>query len=442
MQSQILPSRAALVDRIALQFEYGQNLICLLGQSGLGKSYLLETFITDKYNEFNKSFVQLSAQMSDQQLVTQLLEQNFTAPLIDHSLTLAENYYQLYKQQPCGDCLWVIDGGRHLSPEIIEQLELLAKQSPNTLYILIASQSVGQFQQAVEIHLEALNIAESKQLMRWFFKSLPVEEDPVFRTFLQEAHGIPALLLQWQPDSHIADIKPPQKSAKLLYLLILMLITMLLMIGFLYKSDMTRWWKSYYQAAPTGEVATAIATEQLLVTTAEKQTDSNAASKGAVLAITEQSKAPKELSKNNDIAAIVASLATEFATHGEDLAKPAEVAIAEPEEGAMAESQESDIADNRWYLAQPDDNYVIQLLAVTKLQVSQQFIARNQFQDQLKVYQTLRNETHWWIVSYGSFSGLADAKIALTQLPSELRKNQPFYKKISQIKQEIARLDQ
>ncbi len=29
MQSQILPSRAALVDRIALQFEYGQNLIVL-----------------------------------------------------------------------------------------------------------------------------------------------------------------------------------------------------------------------------------------------------------------------------------------------------------------------------------------------------------------------------------------------------------------------------
>ena len=46
MQAQILPSRAALVDRIALQFEYGQNLIVLLGTSGLGKSYMLETFIT------------------------------------------------------------------------------------------------------------------------------------------------------------------------------------------------------------------------------------------------------------------------------------------------------------------------------------------------------------------------------------------------------------
>ena len=75
MQSQILPSRAALVDRIALQFEYGQNLIVLLGTSGLGKSYMLETFITDKYNDFNKAFVQVSAQMTDAQLMSELLEQ-------------------------------------------------------------------------------------------------------------------------------------------------------------------------------------------------------------------------------------------------------------------------------------------------------------------------------------------------------------------------------
>ena len=247
MQSQILPSRAALVDRIALQFEYGQNLICLLGASGLGKSYLLETFITDKYLEFNKAFVQLSGKMTDQQFITELLEQNFRNPLIDHTLSLSEKLYQLYKQQPCGNCLWVIDGGRHLSDEMIQQLETLAKQSPTTLYILLASQSSGQFTQAVEIHLEALNISESKQLMRWFFDNLPVEEDPVFRTFLQEAQGNPALLLAWQPELQTADIRAPEKSYKLLYIILMLLTTMPLIIGFLYKADMTQWWKAHYQ---------------------------------------------------------------------------------------------------------------------------------------------------------------------------------------------------
>ena len=186
MQSQILPSRAALVDRIALQFEYGQNLIVLLGPSGLGKSYLLETFITDKYTDFNKAFVQLSARMTDAQLMSELLEQSFRSPLIDQNLSLSENFYQLAKQQNCGPCLWVLDGGRHLSDEMVQELTILAKQSPTTLYILLASQSVGQFQSSVEIHLEALSMAESKQLMQCYFPDLPYDEDPVFQTFLKE----------------------------------------------------------------------------------------------------------------------------------------------------------------------------------------------------------------------------------------------------------------
>ena len=110
MQSQILPSRAALVDRIALQFEYGQNLIVLLGTSGLGKSYLLETFITDKYNDFNKAFVQSSAKLTDAQLMSDLLEQSFNNPLVDHNLSLArpqDNTQALTRSSMVGSELFV-----------------------------------------------------------------------------------------------------------------------------------------------------------------------------------------------------------------------------------------------------------------------------------------------------------------------------------------------
>ena len=123
MQSQILPSRAALVDRIAMQFEYGQNLIALVGPSGLGKSYLAETIITEKYPEFNKAYIQVTAQMKDTELMTQLLQNSFRAPLVDQTQTLSDNFFQLYQTQPCGPCFWVLDGARHLSDEIIEQLE-------------------------------------------------------------------------------------------------------------------------------------------------------------------------------------------------------------------------------------------------------------------------------------------------------------------------------
>lgn len=263
MQAQILPSRAALVDRIALQFEYGQNLIVLLGTSGLGKSYMLETFITDKYNDFNKAFVHISAQTTDAQLMSDLLEQSFNSPLIDHTLSLSENYYQLLQQQPCGPCLWVLDGGRQLSDEMLVELELLSKNSPNTLYIMIASQSKLPISNAVEIYLEALTLRESKMLMQWYFTDLPYDEDPVFSTFLAEAHGNPSLLLAWQPSEHVAEVIVKDKVSWRLHLLILMLLIMLLIIGLLYKSDMTQWWQQYYQQAESQVLTTAIPVEQV-----------------------------------------------------------------------------------------------------------------------------------------------------------------------------------
>lgn len=466
MQSQILPSRAALVDRIALQFEYGQNLICLLGPSGLGKSYLLETFITDKYLDFNKAFVQLSGKMTDQQFMTELLEQSFSNPLIDHALSLSENFYQLYKQQPCGDCLWVIDGGRHLSEELIQQLEVLAKQSPSTLYILIASQSAGQFSQAVEIHLESLNLSESKQLMRWFFDNLPVEEDPVFRTFLQEAHGNPALLLAWQPEQQTADIRAPEKSYKLLYLILLLITTMVLIIGFLYKADMTEWWKAHYQQDTTNSVATALPAEAVIngrveskeLVLEQAQDDLQAEQQVATNDednTTQAAKVPvdnsaienrENESHNNNVAAIVDSLLpAERITHETEQPTTDEVIAAVINDAEQTESAiepELPLVGNAWYLSQPDDNFVIQLLAVTKKEISDKFITENGLQGQVKTYQSLRNGKPWWIVTYGSYSTLNDAKKGVTTLSDNVRKNQPFYKKISKIKQEIASLNQ
>ena len=435
MQSQILPSRSALVDRIALQFEYGQNLIVLLGSSGLGKSYLLETFITDKYSDFNKSFVQLHARMTDIQLMSELLEQSFRSPLIDQNLSLSENFYQLAKQQNCGPCLWVLDGGRHLSDEIVQELTILAQNSPTTLYILLASQSVGQFNKAVEIHLEALSIAESKQLMRCYFPDLPYDEDPVFQTFLQEAHGNPSLLLAWQPAQHTAKITVTDKVSWRVHLIALLVIIMLLIIGLLYQSDMTRWWQDFYQQKPKSQVDTAISVDSLM----QPKPASNNSLIEPVIAtsnsnkVEPQSDATNTIAQNN-VAAIVDSLATE--------AQATQEPVAVIEQPVVAEYEPVLPVDNSWYLQQPDEQVVIQLLAVTHQEIAEQFVAEQRLQPLAKVYQARRNGKLWWLVTYGSYDTLKSAKEALPSLSETVRKNQPFYKKISKIKQEIASLDQ
>ncbi|MEN8636508.1 AAA family ATPase [Pseudoalteromonas distincta] len=447
MQSQILPSRAALVDRIALQFEYGQNLIVLLGTSGLGKSYMLETFITDKYNDFNKAFVQVSAQMTDAQLMSELLEQSFNSPLIDHNLSLPENYYQLLQQQPCGPCLWVLDGGRQLSDEMLIELELLSKNSPNTLYIIIASQSKLPLNNAVEIYLEPLTLRESKMLLQWYFSDLPYDEDPVFSTFLAEAQGNPSLLLAWQPSEHIADIIVKDKVSWRLHLLILMLLIMLLIIGLLYKSDMTQWWQQYYQQEETQVVNTAISVEQVSEPVIKKS--DSVASLNEPKVVEQPIKLERE--HINDVPAIMQSL-TESAnsvnvldSDVDDSTNNKSSVLSDVKSEALkvntAEQTQSS-QDNIWYMQQTDTNSVIQLLAVTQQEVSDSFIAQFNLQQQTHTYQTKRNNKIWWVVTFGSFGSINEAKSAMDTLSAGVKKNKPFYKKISKIKQEIALVDQ
>lgn len=447
MQSQILPSRAALVDRIALQFEYGQNLIVLLGTSGLGKSYMLETFITDKYNDFNKAFVQVSAQMTDAQLMSELLEQSFNSPLIDHNLSLPENYYQLLQQQPCGPCLWVLDGGRQLSDEMLIELELLSKNSPNTLYIIIASQSKLPLNNAVEIYLEPLTLRESKMLLQWYFSDLPYDEDPVFSTFLAEAQGNPSLLLAWQPSEHIADIIVKDKVSWRLHLLILMLLIMLLIIGLLYKSDMTQWWQQYYQQEETQVINTAISIEQV-IEPAIKKNDS-------IINLNELEVVEPDIKPErvhiNDVPAIMQSLTEPGNTVNvldndvDDSTNNKSSVSSDVKSEALKvnTAEQTQISqDNIWYMQQIDTNSVIQLLAVTQQEVSDNFIAQFNLQQQTHTYQTKRNNKIWWVVTFGSFESINEAKSAMDTLSAEVRKNKPFYKKISKIKQEIALVDQ
>ncbi|MBQ4832632.1 cell division protein DamX [Pseudoalteromonas sp. MMG010] len=445
MQAKILPSRAALVDRIALQFEYGQNLIVLLGSSGLGKSYLLETFITDKYPEFNKAFVNVTAQMTDVQCMASLLEQSFSSPLIDHNLSLADNFYQLSAQQPTTAYLWVIDGAKQLSDEMVIELEALSKNSPTTLYIMVASQAKGQFSQSVEMHLEPLNLKESKQLMQGYFAELPYDEDPIFSTFLAEANGNPGLLLAWQAQEQQIEVVSKDKVSWRVHLITLLLIIMLLMIGVLYQNDMRLWWQEQNEQIEEGdEVKTAL--DVTTITQPEVSPavllPSENSTKDTSNIVTEiedsESQTAVALAADNDVPAILNSLTVNSVAQESDVPATPDVAVKEVNTPVdiTAESEKT------WFSIQQDNAVVIQLLAVTQEKVSIQFIANNNLQNQSHVYQTRRNNKLWWIVTYGIYNNIAEAQKGLAQLPVNLQKNKPFFKTISKIKQEIARVDQ
>lgn len=326
MQSQILPSRAALVDRIAMQFEYGQNLIALVGPSGLGKSYLAETLITEKYPEFNKAYIQVTAQLKDTELMTQLLQNSFRAPLVDQTQTLSENFFQLYQTQPCGPCFWVLDGARHLSDEIIEQFRILSAKSSIELFILVTAQAPRMLPSALDIHLERLSLSESKQLMAMFFNDLPMEEDPIFQAFLQESHGNPALLLNWQASqqSHLRAQQP--KNSYRWHLIALTVLLALLLLAFMYQKQIQFYFSD--QVGDAEPLATVLPAEQVLnLDSTETQTDKVLQQQGTIevqpsLQATEAlAQAPKE-STSDTVSAVLTALENPRASEDAEVVRP------------------------------------------------------------------------------------------------------------------------
>lgn len=321
---------------------------------------------------------------------------------------------------------------------------------------MLASQSKLAINNAVEIYLEPLSAHESKQLMSWYFPNLPYDEDPVFSAFLNEANGNPSLLLAWQPTEHVADIVKKDKVSWRVHLISLLIIIMLLIIGLLYKNDMTQWWQTYYQNQQSQDIDTAIPASKIVaIPSADKEVsnDNSDISKADLPLEPVSDKSQGNVAPHkNDVPAIMQSLtrqAQQSAQSEQSEALPQSLNTPETIEPIESDDKESpqpktsnNVSDNAWYLAQPDNNITVQLLAVTQEKITREFIIQHNLSQRAKVYQTKRNNKVWWVVTIGSYASLADAKSALSALSSALRKNKPFYKKISKIKQEIARLDQ
>ncbi|TMP41260.1 cell division protein DamX [Pseudoalteromonas citrea] len=466
MQSQILPSRAALVNRIELQFEYGQNLICLIGASGLGKSYLAESFITDKYPEFNKAFVKLSAHTKDSELTVQLLQHSFRSPLIDQTLSLSDNFISLHSESSSGPCLWVLDGARHLSDEMVAELQKLAKQTIEKVYILITAQSPMMVPQALDLHLEPLSLLESKALMKMFFSQLPVEEDPIFQAFLNESHGNPAVLLDWRSEEQqLAQPKPSKYAKAQWHLTLLTVLLALLMVAFVYKKEI-----SELVPDKSGQPVVDTVLSSELVFTGKAANDVVAVPSVQEVASTDELDAINDeeqpLIVVNDIPEAVQSIGS-----GQRRVAAVLSALTEPldevseEEGNLAEgtlevnksieppvlkdvetkrdiiSSENIVSAEHSHLsllAQADTNWAIQLLAVKDKVIADAFITKNTPRiSHLEIYGTRRSEALWWIVVQSGFTTLESAKQAKVQLPSDILAGQPFFKKQTKIKQEI-----
>jgi DamX protein len=99
-----------------------------------------------------------------------------------------------------------------------------------------------------------------------------------------------------------------------------------------------------------------------------------------------------------------------------------------------------DKMDNSWFLAQNDATVVLQLTGVSNVNTLQSYLNYHKLGDKAHVYQSIRNDKPWFVVTYGLFDSLQQANAAKAELPKTLR-GEPWAKFIRTIKTEILNAD-
>ncbi|MFQ3206044.1 MAG: DamX protein [Glaciecola sp.] len=89
-------------------------------------------------------------------------------------------------------------------------------------------------------------------------------------------------------------------------------------------------------------------------------------------------------------------------------------------------------------LAYPEPAILLQLSGIQNRNVLDEFIADNQLQDLVWIYQTTRYGGAWYVVLFNQrFDSVNEAREAVELLPSSVRSTEPFAKDLRQIKLEI-----
>ena len=467
MQAKILPSRQALVDRIELQYEYGQPIICLLGQSGIGKSYLLESFVSEKYQNHIKSYVQLTAKMTDLSVMNSVLEQCFSSPLIDQALSFSENFDELFRVDESKSILIVLDNVHHCSDLLLSEFELVAKQYSQFVKLLLAANKPTSLSTITNIHLEPISSDESRQFLAMYYDELPHRYDPVFLSFLESAHGNPTLLLAWQ-DFQNQQIENDSSSKKHLYIMLIALLSVVLIVisvslyVFVFSKQQPVLPK---QNTPNSNpTSLALSTDKLTVRSDSDEEMANNQSEvqqASVSEVTEQLQSGTRMSNNQqdpqeEENALQDKNSTQAILSDLMVVKPKTIEVLNTEKVPNSETEvastpkienastepEPRLAvryDNQWFIEKDQQLVMLQLIAVSDEETLQQFIMNHSL-NQVRIYQTQRNNAPWWVVTIGPYQNIAQSQQAKLQLDASLLALAPFSKTIKTIQAEIARI--
>lgn len=92
---------------------------------------------------------------------------------------------------------------------------------------------------------------------------------------------------------------------------------------------------------------------------------------------------------------------------------------------------------NKELMTISDKRYLLQLAALTNEEAVQEFLEEHQIGQLTRTYQTLRNGSIWYIVTFGDYASISSARGAVQTLPNSVQALGPWAKSLVQVHREI-----
>lgn len=459
-----LESQIQLLDNLQMLTRLDSNVICVEGEQGSGKSWLAQRFLnTDKVIQTLSFLICLESQTAEQQrsvLLGQLLSDSFCTG----EETLLESLQAFRKGQDCKATI-IVDDANLLADHLLDELAQLVLEAQNNplwqinvvLFSstgLIDSFSVTTTPKPEFKHLtiEPLSQDEANDFVEQLvMPSSHIDSDKkkqaVYRA-MQSVELYPANLLA------LAEHHRPPVVCWVKRSLIAIIVVLLALGGW-------SWWTSYQARVQDQLADTGMTSEQVEQTTQANDAEQAVSSAQSTVSAAEPA---QEMAKQEEDA-LPKSVTDKTLTVGDEsdaeqkrVVVPANVVDAlldgdSPKDAKVTHSQVQStetaaqptvkdgsltLSDDA-LLAVSEQRYTLQLAAVTQEQEAINFINMYDLNGKVRVYRTVRNQVHWYIITYQDFASIKDTRDAAQELPLALQKEQPWPKSIAQVHQEIER---
>lgn len=97
----------------------------------------------------------------------------------------------------------------------------------------------------------------------------------------------------------------------------------------------------------------------------------------------------------------------------------------------------SGLTQNENALLKSNGKYTLQLMAGADLQAIHRFVKQHALESHIKYYKTTYRNADWYVLTYGNYADVLQARSALGQLPSSIQAKHPWVKSMSLVKEQI-----